>query len=270
MSSTNLLTLPREIRDHIWSFSFQDITITPFSNQNRDWFFYPARRQCHACPGTESSDLPSTKEIFSSLLACKQLYHEAYPVLQSSMCLHIGKPGELEDIRQSSRETLRSKLRFLKLVIHLNDSSREQWRDELCNLPNIFPSLESLDIFDHMRPPINFQNLSDAIYFASPIVHFPPNMVPRLHFAYIEDDEMFTLEEHGTIYYHDALEAHGLVIQSLMADSEFQDYSRNFVLEPMIARLMVITQSYEASWLESLRQRRTQESSGANTSGMQA
>jgi hypothetical protein len=265
MASTHLLTLPRELRDHIWSLTFQSITVTPFPTQNLDWFFYPARRQCHACPGVEFSGLPSTKEIFRSVLACKQLYHEAYPVLQSSMCLHIGKPGELEDIRQSSRQKLRSALRYLKLVIHLNDNSREQWKQELCNLPNTFPSLERLDIVDHMRPPISFQNLSDAIYLAGPIIHFPPKMTPQVQFDYIEDDEMFTSEELGTIYYRDALEAHGLVIRALMADSEFREYSQNFNLEPMIRRLMLIAQSYEESWLESIRRKRAQESSRAKT-----
>src|SRR2546423_14731763 len=152
MSSTHLLTLPRELRDQIWSLAFSDIIVTPFANQCRDWFFYPTRPQCHACPGVDSSGLPSTKEIFRSLIACKQLYHEAYPVLQNSMCLHIAKPGELEDVRQSSRKTLRSRLRYLRLVIHLNDSSREQWKHELCSLPTTFPSLEKLDILDHMRP----------------------------------------------------------------------------------------------------------------------
>ena len=199
------------------------------------------------------------------MLACKQLYHEACPVLQSSMCLHIAKPGELEDIRQSSRKTLRSTLRYLRLVIHLNDSSREQWKHELCNLPTTFPNLERLDIFDHMRPPVSFQNLSDAIYLAGPIIHFPPRVTPRLQFAYIEDDEMFSSEELGTVYYRDALEAHALVIRALMADSQFKESSRNFNIEPMINSLMRIARSYEEPWLESIRRRRSQESSSART-----
>jgi hypothetical protein len=116
-----------------------------------------------------------------------------------------------------------------------------------------------------MRPPISFQNLSDAVYFASPIIRFPPRMTPRLHFEYIEDDEMFASEELGIIYYHDALEAHAHVIRVLMADSDFQDYSRIFALESMIARLMQIAQSYEETWLESIRRRRMQEASGATT-----
>ena len=264
--SAHLLTLPRELRDHIWSLAYSNLTITPFSNQSRDWFFYPARRQCHACPGADCSDLPSTKEIFSSLLACKQLYHEAYPILQNSVCLHISKPEELEDIRQSSRTPLRSKLRYLRLVIHLNDSSREQWKQELCSLPNTFPSLEKLDVYNHMRPPVNFQNLSDAIYLAAPIVSFPSKMTPQLHFAYTEDDEMFSSEELGTIYYHDALEAHALVVRGLMDDSQFKEHARNFNLEPMINRLMLIAQSYEEPWLESIRRRRSgQERSNATT-----
>lgn len=199
------------------------------------------------------------------MLACKQLYHEAYPVLQNSMCLHVGRAGDLEDIRQSARKNLHSTLRHLSLVIHLNNDNRERWRHELCNLPTTFPSLDRLEIFDHMRPPISFQNLSDAIYLASPIIHFPPKMTPRLHFAYIEDDEMFVSEELGTVYYRDALEAHSHVIRALLADSEFGIYSADFVLEPLITRLMAIAQSYEETWLEGLREKRIRETSSATT-----
>ena len=264
-TTMHLLSLPRELRDQIWSLVFRNTTVTPFARQSQDWFFYPARRQCHACPGTDSSDVPSTKQVFRWLLACKQLYQEAYPIFHRSICLHVAKPGELEDIRQSSHKALRSNLRFLKVVVHLTDASREQWKHELCNLANTFPGLERLDISNHMRPPVSFQNLSDAIYLVAPIVHFPPRMTPRLRFAYIEDDEMFSSEELGTIYYRDALEAHESVIRALMADSQFKEHSRNFNMEPMINRLMRIAQSYEEPWLESIRRKRRQESSSAPT-----
>lgn len=99
-------------------------------------------------------------------------------------------------------------------------------------------------------------------------MHFPLKMTPRLYFEYIEDDEMFASEELGTIYYHDALEAHAHVIRALMADSDFHDYSRTFALEPMIARLMRIAQSQEETWLESLRQKRMRETGGTTIGGM--
>jgi hypothetical protein len=172
------------------------------------------------------------------------------------MSLRIDKPGDLEDIRQSSRSTLRSTLRYLKLVIHLNGNSRERWKQELCILPTTFPGLERLDIYNHMRPPICFQNLSDAVYLAGPIVHFPPTMTPQLHFAYTEDDEMFSSEELGVIYYRDALDAHALVVRALVADNQFKEHSRTSSLEPMVNCLLGIAQSYEQSWLEGMRQRR--------------
>ena len=91
-------------------------------------------------------------------------------------------------------------------------------------------------------------------------------MTPRLHFAYIEDDEMFSSDELGTIYYRDALDAHAIVIRTLIADPQFKESSRNFNLEPMINRLMRIAQAYEEPWLESIRRRRrSQESSNATT-----
>jgi hypothetical protein len=114
-----------------------------------------------------------------------------------------------------------------------------------------------------MRPPISFQNLSDAVYLAGPIVQFPPTMTPQLHFAYTEDDEMFSTKELGVVYYRDALDAHALVFRALVADNQFKEHSRDFSLEPMINCLVGIAQSYEQSWLESIRQRRSQEGSSS-------
>jgi hypothetical protein len=68
MSSAHLLTLPRELRDHIWSLTFQNITLTPFPTQNRDWFFYPARRQCRLFRLTlYQSDLQTSTRMQAAL-----------------------------------------------------------------------------------------------------------------------------------------------------------------------------------------------------------
>jgi hypothetical protein len=48
-----------------------------------------------------------------------------------------------------------------------------------------------------------------------------------------------------------------------VADNQFKEHSRNFSLEPMINCLLGIAQSYEQPWLESRRQRRSQESSNS-------
>ncbi len=270
MSTSPLLSLPAELREPIWHLVFQDVTITPFATlQNKDWLFYPARRQCHACPDPGSQTIPPTKRIFAPLLSCKQVYQEACPIYRSSVCLHISKPEELEVIRSYAQRPLRCSLLHLNLVLHLKDSNRDQWMRELRNLPVIFPSLKELNIRYHMRPPISFQNLSDSIYFAGPIVQFPQTLMPRLHFAYVEDDEMFSSEELGTIYYRDALEAHESVIEVLMADPQFKEYARTTSLEPMINRLMLIAQSHEESWLESIRRKRRQNGDAAPASGLQ-
>ena len=270
MSTSYLLDLPAELRDHIWHLVFQDVDITPFATlQNKDWFFYPARRRCHACPEPGSQTLPPTKKIFAPLLSCKQMYQEASPIYRSSVCLHISKPEELEVIRSYAQRPLRCSLLRLDLVLHLKDSNRDQWMRELRNLPIIFPSLQRLDIRNHMRPPISFQNLSDAVYFAGPIVQFPQTLKPQLQFAYVEDDEMFSSEELGIIYYRDALEAHESVLRVLMADPQFKEDARTTSLEPMINRLMHIAQSHEESWLESIRRKRRQSGDAGAASGLQ-
>lgn len=259
-----LLTLPRELRDHIWDLVFYDKTVTAFPTNNRDWFFFAARRQCHACPA--SNDLPSTKAIFDPLLTCKQIYNEAFSAFCSSLHLNVGKAAELESLRLSPQKRLHNSLRYLKVTVHLTDSSREQWARELRNIPNTFPNLTQLEIHNHMRPPVCFQNLSDAIYLAGPIVQYPPTLKPHLEFDYIEDDEMFSSEEHGTIYYRDALEAHEEVHRLLIADAEFKVYARSSSFDPMINRLMLIAQSREEKWLDSIRERRrSQRENNADT-----
>lgn len=101
-------------------------------------------------------------------------------------------------------------------------------------------------------PPISFQNLSDAVYVVDPVALFPKTLVPLTQFAYIEDDEMFSTEELGTIYYHDALEASG-------TREELEP-------EPMINRLMRIAQMHEEPWLESIgRSRRDQAEASAGS-----
>jgi hypothetical protein len=259
MPSPHLLDLPVELRDHIWDFVFHDSNITPFKTNNRDWFFYPSRQKCLACLNKGDDSFPYSKEVLTPLISCKQIYAEGYPIFLDRMRLHITKPSDLEDIRQSSRTALRFKLRQLKLTVHLNDNNREQWRLELRALPATFPKLEHVEIRQHMRPPIGFRNLSDAVYIAGPVALFPKTLIPLIQFAYIEDDEMFSTEELGTIYYHDALETHGLVMKALIDDKEFQDLAKDWSLEPMINRLMRIAQMHEEPWLEGIRRSRREQ-----------
>ena len=107
-----------------------------------------------------------------------------------------------------------------------------------------------------MRPPIGFQDLSDAVFVTGPVALFPKILIPLIQFAYIEGDEMFSTKKLGTIYYHDALETHGLVMKALIDDKEFQELARNWNLEPMTNRLMRIAQMHEEPWLESIRRSR--------------
>ena len=275
MSTAQLLQLPQELRDQIWNLAFANQVVTPFARPNRDWFFFPVRQQCHACPSPSSDDTPASQEVVAPLLACKQMYDEASAVLTRSLCLHVTKPGVLEDIRLSSpKRTLRTKLQRLRLVIHFNDDNRDHWMAELRNLTRTFPQLRQLTVHNHMRPPISYQNLVDAIYLAGPVVHLPPApsgkpIETKILFAYTEDDVMFSSEDLGEIWYHDALEAHESVVRSLLADPEFKDQSRNYDLAMMTGRLLDIAQSHEEPWLETLRRRRAQrQDDGAEAEAM--
>ena len=260
MAPSPLLHLPKELRDQIWHLVYPAQTVGPFATQNREWFFYPARRRCHACGRIDSDSLPTCKEISSPLMACRQIYEEARPVYIDSITLHVTKVADLEDIRQSRRGALRHALKHLKITTHITEPSGQHWQRELRNLHITFPRLDTLDIYNHMRPPVSYQNLVDAIFLAAPIVQFPSSLPkPQLYFAYTEDDEMFSSDELGTIYYRDALEAHEDVIRDLIADDQFKIFAANSDIKFMTTRLLSIAQAHEQPWLDSIRQRRIRE-----------
>jgi len=258
MSKLHLLSLPRELRDHVWTLTFANTLTTPFPTSDRDWFFYPARQRCHAC-GSSSTNLPCLRHVLNPLLTCKQLYAEAYPIFLSSLHLSIAKSSHLQQIRTAVR--LRPALTHLTLTLHINDSNRDSWHDELVRLPSTFPALTHLSIHNHMRPPISHQNLVDAIYLAGPLTTFPPRLTLSspalsLSFAYTEDEIMFSTDELGTIWYRDALDAHAHLIRELIDDPQFKEYAAQDNVHAVTERLLVMAQQHEQPWLDSIRRRR--------------
>lgn len=67
---------------------------------------------------------------------------------------------------------------------------------------------------------------------------------------------MFSSEELGTVYYHDALEAHAYVIRMLMKNSQFIKHAQASSFDSMINDLMSMARSQEDAWLESIRRKR--------------
>jgi len=265
-----LLALPRELRDQIYTYVFAKTTCVPFAAETAsDWFFFGAARpRCRACPSFVTSPLPTVRSVIGPLLTCRQIYCEAVDIFLKSVTLHIDDPDDIERIASSPPHhgrQVRTSLRHLALRLHLKDTTRDAWMSALGRIPGTFPGLVHVTIDNHMRPPTSYENISDALYLAGPLLHhFPPHLQPpspalQLDFAYVEDNVLFACEELGRIYHRDALEAHKGVIMALLQDDKFRGYACDLDMQTMLLMLSRIAKQFEQQWLESLRQRRIRE-----------
>ncbi|RMZ85480.1 hypothetical protein DV737_g746, partial [Chaetothyriales sp. CBS 132003] len=123
-------------------------------------------------------------------------------------------------------------------------------------------NLRSVNLYNHMRPPLSYENMMDAIFFAAPIIladlrhrHISSNIM----FDYIYEDVMFVTHLLGDIYCSDALEEHSAVVRDLIADPAFERAAREHDSDTMAARLVGIARNYEQVWLERLQRKRREE-----------
>ena len=108
----------------------------------------------------------------------------------------------------------------------------------------------------HLRPPIAYENLIDAIYFVGPLSHLPARISLQMEFDYVSEDIMVDHPELGQIWYSDALEEHSKVIDDCMADEAFRrGFFSERSLDVMTGRLLEISQEHERPWLVALRAR---------------
>jgi hypothetical protein len=271
-----LLSLPAEIRNKIWTFAFANTAAVPFESSLSRRTTHPGGLQsgaaydaaCHGCAhrGSEPNQyLLSVSAAVSPLLTCRQIYTEAIKLYQTTLHVHACLTSELQlprDIAQ--RACAQRYLRHLSLRIHfgilrdddIQEDMRDQWLTRLRDIRVGFPALETLHFTVHLRPPVAYDNLIDAIYFAGPLSHLPPRIKLNMDLNYISEDIMIDHPDLGRIWYSDALEEHGKVIKDCMADRIFRDaFHHNRSLDMMTGRLLEITQEHEQPWLLSLRTR---------------
>lgn len=248
---TLLLELPSELRAQIWSYAFANQNVTP---QVPDTIHYA---HCKACQSME--DRPTEwRKAYLPLLTCSQIYREAKDKLYSSMDLFL---SNLLMIWQglNSKSPLLSNAQRMTLYLHLDEANRVGWSLALTSLLQAGRNVEHLTIHNHMRPPMNYENLVDGIFFAAPLVANPSPASRTLHFDYIFEDVMFASPFLGEIKCSDALEEHELVIRDLLVDDEFATAATQKDEEAMTGALLRIARSHEQPWFAKLQRRRLAE-----------
>ena len=264
----HLLDLPFELRTKIWNFAFGHTdAISPRRiDEAAMWSVC-----CYGC--IRSSKEPQTAPFAvasAPLLTCRQMHSEAINIYRETLHVHTHLTSEFRFNQCSITSTayIQLFLRNLSIRIHMGisgdadiqDDMRQLWLQRLTDLPERFPALNKLHITAHLRPPIAYENLVDAIYLAGPLSHLPLRIKLTMDFNYISEDVMIDHPELGRVMYSDALEEHTKVIEDCMADEIFcEGFHRSHPgahLDVMTARLLQISQEHEQPWLMSLRRRK--------------
>lgn len=256
MEAPSLLELPAEIRNKIWKLAFANIDTTPYRKSPRV-LRYHACETCRDTVGGPDSFMTS-REAHQPLLACKQIYDEASAILKETIRHNISLCDDLEKVRHSSL-VLRKGVHHLNLCVHPDEETRDYWMIQLIRLHEALPLLQTLTVQAHMRPPIAYENLVDAVFLCGPLARLPSSIKQTLTMKYTEDGVMFRREEFGTVHYHDALEEHGMVVRDLLADASFRQLAKGPDLDLMTARLLMISREHEQPWIASLRRKRLAE-----------
>jgi hypothetical protein len=266
-----LLNLPPEIRNKIWTFAFGNLDTIPLESSLTAPYQRSAYDEtCHGCSHSSTNPHSMTVALtLENLLTCRQIYAEAQVFYRSTLTVHASLTSELQ-LTRSHDPCVQQYLRHLRLRVHIGvsrdadiqEDMRHIWLDRLTNLAERFPALKTLHVTAHLRPPIAYENLVDAIYLAGPLSHLPPRIQLTLNLNYISEDVMIDHPELGRVWYSDALEEHRMVIEDCMGDEIFREgfrsSGRGVDLEVMTARLLQISQEHEQPWLLRLKRRKAE------------
>jgi hypothetical protein len=204
------------------------------------------------------------KQTFEPLLTCKQIFQEAVFILQSSMTVELRK-GILDFSWLTwPIQPINHKIRCLILWAHVHQDNKNQWGSGISLIGRAFPNLEELVIHAHMRPPENYQVLSDAMALAAPIVRLGRDKSATkvtLKFNYSCHCVIFDSPQLGRITTADSVEEHELVLQDLIEDDAFVEgaLAQDEDEQAMAAALLRVVRSHEQPWFEKLGRRREQE-----------
>lgn len=116
---------------------------------------------------------PAYTNALVNLLICKSLFIEALPILQRTSTIHIANPDAITAARHRAPASLRNTIQNIVLYIHLTTDTQIPWMRALDALPSVFPALKKIRVNYHMRPPISYEFLMDALYLTIPILSWP-------------------------------------------------------------------------------------------------
>ena len=179
-------------------------------------------------------------------------------MLYSTMNLCLSTSQQTAQIVRTSPQLL-SKVRKTTMYMHLDEDNRFNWMLALGDLLDALPNLSELTIHNHMRPPMNYENLVDSIFFAAPLVTSGRAPLRTFHFDYIFEDVMFASPFLGEIKCSDALQEHEMVIRDLLIDRDFAKAAEERDIEAMTGALLSVARSYEQRWFARLQRKRLAE-----------
>ena len=191
-------------------------------------------------------------------------------MLYSTMNLSLSTSQQAIQIVQT-RPQLLSRVRKATVYLHLDEDNRFNWMLALADLLDSLPNLSELIIHNHMRPPINYENMVDGIFFAAPLVTNDRAPSRTFHFDYIFEDVMFASPFLGEIKCSDALQEHEMVLRDLLIDRDFARAAEERDIEAMTGALLSVARLYEQRWFARLQRKRlaelAQQSAGGESGG---
>jgi len=308
LAGSRLLDLPQEIKELIWEYAFGDAHIPLYVDSDVDsWHTYNEFAGCEACDANSPSphtyeeaisaarlswaraEGPSIDERLSrpytryndhinALFASKEVFRDGLEVLHSRLTVHIKSPEALALVRRSAPVSLRQGTTKLVLYVHFDHTNHFLWTMRIFELQETFPNLKHLDINYHMRPPISYDNLLDAIYLSIPVLglqapfnkptHLRPNSErapsswyddarsakrivatdvrpgTTIHTSYMQSGTLFEAHFLGRITTADAIDEHSSVIRSLFSDPTYVSAAQMVVRSNLASIRHSIASSY--------------------------
>ncbi|KAJ9655928.1 hypothetical protein H2198_005276 [Neophaeococcomyces mojaviensis] len=306
-TGSRLLDLPSEIRLQIWELAFghTDFALYGTAETWDECQECSVRGPLRCSPQASVEDrsgryadkhapMKEYNDKLSVLLIHRTVVSEALPIFLSMLTLHCDHLEILRMLSKIGPASLKNNVTKLILHVHYNSYNLYGSLVEMSELTKNFPKLKHLRINYHMRPPISYQNLFDAMYLTVPILILPPplnrpflvqrdELLPpdehhaqmkvddrpgtTVYTAYMKQEPLFEALFLGEVTTEDAIDEHTAVIRALFHDPEYIAAAKQVVTEEgtirdpagvdeIEQRLLRIARAYERNWSAKLHRRR--------------